>query len=181
MLHEFLRFPPRRTALRAGLIRPVRLGLAAVVVGFAVLAFVSFPPGGDVRAQSSASGLQHGAIDRERAAFPICDGPRRITCVVDGDTIWYQGAKIRIADIDTPEITRPRCPREAELGRKATQRLQSLLNEAPFRMEPAPDGRQQDRFGRELKVLKRGDTSIGTIMVREGLAQRWGSGRRGWC
>lgn len=101
--------------------------------------------------------------------------------MVDGDTIWYRGAKIRIADIDTPEVSRPRCPREAELGRKATIRLQSLLSEAPFRLEPAPSGRQHDRFGRELKVLKRGNASIGALLVREGLARRWGGPRRGWC
>jgi micrococcal nuclease len=100
---------------------------------------------------------------------------------LNGDTIWYRCAKIRIADIDTPESAAPRCEREAELGRKATERLQSLLNEAPFRFEPAPVGRQQDRFGRELKFVERGDTSIGSVLVREGLAQRWGSSRRGWC
>ncbi len=31
----------------------------------------------------------------------------RRTCVVDGDTIWLEGVKIRIADIDTPEISQP--------------------------------------------------------------------------
>lgn len=138
-------------------------------------------PAGNVRAETDIADFQPSPLDRERAAFPLCDGPRRFTCVVDGDTIWYRGAKIRIADIDTPEVSRPRCAREAELGRKATERLQTLLSEGPFRLEPAPGGREQDRFGRELKVLKRGNTSIGTVLVREGLAQRWGSGRRNWC
>lgn len=153
--------------------------------GLALLAslglVVSLLAAGKVQAQASASGLQPSVQDRERAEFPLCEGPRRFTCVVDGDTIWYRGAKIRLADIDTPEVSRPRCPREAELGRKATERLQSLLNEAPFRLEPAPDGRQQDRFGRDLKVVKRGQTSLGSVLVREGLAQRWGGQRRGWC
>lgn len=46
------------------------------------------------------------------ALFPICgDGPR-VTCVVDGDTFWHQGVKIRIADIDTPELSPPRCEAE---------------------------------------------------------------------
>lgn len=138
-------------------------------------------PRGGLQAQPGTANLQPGAQDRERAIFPVCNGPRRSTCVVDGDTIWYRGAKIRIADIDTPEVSRPRCPREAELGRKATIRLQSLLSEAPFRLEPAPSGRQHDRFGRELKVLKRGNASIGALLVREGLARRWGGPRRGWC
>ena len=47
--------------------------------------------------------------------------------MVDGDTIWLQGTKIRIADIDTPETHQPRCASEKALGDKATQRLQQLL------------------------------------------------------
>jgi len=155
----------------------VRLLAGLAIIGVAGAGLTTAP----LHAQTVAAGLKPGALDRESAEFPLCEGPRRFTCVVDGDTIWYRGAKIRLADIDTPEVARPRCPREAELGRKATERLQSLLNAAPFRLEPAPDGRQQDRFGRELKVVKRGQTSIGSVLVREGLAKRWGSQRRGWC
>lgn len=155
---------------------------ARLLAGLAALAVAgSAVPVGPLRAQTTGSALQPSALDRERAVFPLCQGPRRITCVVDGDTIWYRGAKIRLADIDTPEVARPRCAREAELGRKATERLQNLLSEAPFRLEPAPGGRDQDRFGRALRVAKRGQTSIGAVLVREGLAQRWGSGQRGWC
>lgn len=101
--------------------------------------------------------------------------------MVDGDTIWYRGVKIRIADIDSPEIVRPRCEREARLGQMATERLQSLLNQAPFRLEIPADGRSQDRFGRELRIIKRGDASLGLVLVREGLAVRWGGGRPDWC
>lgn len=39
------------------------------------------------------------------ARFGLCDGPVRVNCVVDGDTLWFRGDKIRIADIDAPEIT----------------------------------------------------------------------------
>src|SRR6185369_6931931 len=37
-------------------------------------------------------------------------------CVVDGDTFWMDGVKIRIADIDAPETHPPHCARERELG-----------------------------------------------------------------
>lgn len=101
--------------------------------------------------------------------------------MVDGDTIWYRGVKFRIADIDSPEIARPLCQREARLGQMATERLQGLLNQAPFRLEIPADGRPQDRFGRELRIIKRGDASLGLMLVREGLAVRWGGGRPDWC
>jgi endonuclease YncB( thermonuclease family) len=37
--------------------------------------------------------------------------------VVDGDTFWYQGTKIRIADINAPEVSHPGCPQKAEPAR----------------------------------------------------------------
>jgi len=39
-------------------------------------------------------------------AFQKCALGTRQACVVDGYTIWLDGQKIRIADIDTPEVSR---------------------------------------------------------------------------
>ena len=61
--------------------------------------------------------------------FSICQSTIRFNCVVDGDTFWMQGSKIRIADIDTPEISDPKCQSEYDLGMKAQGRLRELLNE----------------------------------------------------
>lgn len=121
------------------------------------------------------------ASDGERALFPVCRSGKRVTCVVDGDTIWYRGTKIRLADIDTPEVTRPACPREAALGRQATERLRELLNAGSFSLATPTSGRTRDRFGRELRVVKRGGQSLGEVLVNEGLAERWGGPRRAWC
>ncbi|MDP4605028.1 MAG: thermonuclease family protein [Erythrobacter sp.] len=119
--------------------------------------------------------------DRERAFFAICSGPVRITCVVDGDTIWYEGEKIRIADLDTPEVSQPACANEAALGRKATRRLQALLNAGPFTLEPNPAGRTEDRYGRSLMLVTRSGQSLGGVLVDEGLAEQWGGPKRAWC
>lgn len=100
--------------------------------------------------------------------------------MVDGDTLWLDGAKIRVADIDTPETHPPRCAREAELGRRATERLQALLNAGPFSVEEAGD-RDTDRYGRQLRVLTRKGDSLGDQLVREGLARPWEGKRRPWC
>ena len=37
-------------------------------------------------------------IDSNRASFGICFGPDRYSCVVDGDTIWFEGRKILVAE-----------------------------------------------------------------------------------
>lgn len=119
------------------------------------------------------------AEDAEYAAFAPCTTAARVTCVVDGDTIWYRGDKIRLADINTPETSQPACPAEAERGRAARDRLVALLNEGPFTLEA--QARDTDRYGRLLRVVRRGGTSLGAILVAEGLAEEW-QGRRGdWC
>lgn len=113
------------------------------------------------------------------ATFALCAPGPRVTCVVDGDTFWYRGEKVRIADINTPEVSEPDCAAEAKLGRRATELLTELLNLGPFRLEPAE--RDRDRYGRLLRTVTRGGQSLGDTLVAEGLAERW-QGRRGdWC
>ena len=63
------------------------------------------------------------ASDTQSASFGFCDTGGGSNCVVDGDTLYYQGTKVRIADIDTPETHPSRCAAEARLGDAATRRL----------------------------------------------------------
>ena len=124
--------------------------------------------------------LAFSAPDTESARFARCGAAPRVTCVVDGDTLWYRGAKIRLADINTPEVSQPACPREAALGEAASARLAELLNQGPFTLARAGN-RDRDRYGRLLRTVTRRGESLGAALVREGLAERW-SGRRGsWC
>ena len=123
--------------------------------------------------------VRQSGADRESASFARCRGPVRITCVVDGDTFWYRGEKIRIADINTPEVSEPGCAAEARLGEQATLRLVELLNDGPFALDSID--RNRDRYGRLLRTVSRKGGSLGEVLVREGLAERW-QGRRGdWC
>ena len=126
-------------------------------------------------AKGGGWGEEHGAL------FPVCAGPVRVTCVVDGDRIWFRGAKICIADIDSPEVSQPGCPRERALGERATERLRELLNAGGFTLEVPPDGRTRDRYGRELRIVTRGGRSLGAVLAAEGLAARWGGPERVWC
>jgi micrococcal nuclease len=113
------------------------------------------------------------------AAFALCASGPRITCVVDGDTFWLHGEKIRIADINAPETHSAACPAEAVRGAAATRRLIGLLNAGPFALETGT--RDRDRYGRQLRIVRRGGSSLGAALVEAGLAERW-QGRRGdWC
>ena len=119
------------------------------------------------------------SAEQYNVAFGRCGGPIRTTCVVDGDTIWLEGEKIRIADVNTPEVSRPDCSAERALGERATSRLTSLLNEGGFSLERID--RDEDRFGRKLRVVTRNGESLGTKLVAEGLADTWTGSRRSWC
>jgi endonuclease YncB( thermonuclease family) len=123
------------------------------------------------------------APDRETAHFALCDGPVRVNCVVDGDTFWYGGAKVRIADINAPEVSEPDCPSEAALGARATDRLVTLLNQGAFTLAPNNDGsgRDQDQYGRLLRTVTRDGASVGEVLVDEGLAEEWKGYRGSWC
>jgi len=94
--------------------------------------------------------------------------------VIDGDTFDYGGERIRIADIDTPEV-RGRCPEERAQAARATRRLRALLAAGPFQL--VRSGRDEDRYGRKLRVVVRDGRSIGDMLVAEGLARTW-TGRR---
>ncbi|WP_408589013.1 thermonuclease family protein [Novosphingobium sp.] len=111
--------------------------------------------------------------------FADCIGNHRVTCVVDGDTFWLDGTKIRIADINAPETSHPSCPYEAQLGAQATRRLTELLNAGAFTL--TTEGRATDRYGRALRVVMRGRQSLGRALVDAGLAEAWTGHRRNWC
>lgn len=114
-----------------------------------------------------------------RAAFAICGSGRRVNCVVDGDTFWFRGEKIRILDIDTPELSPPRCAEEERLGRAAKARLHALLNAGTVTLERA--GRDRDRYGRLLRRVHVNGQPVGDALIAEGLARPYGGARRSWC
>ena len=119
------------------------------------------------------------ASDAAASRFIFCHNGGGVNCVVDGDTFWMSGEKVRIADIDTPETHSPRCEAERTLGARATRRLRALLNAGPFSTRRID--RERDRYGRLLRIVTRNGRSIGSMLVVEGLARPWTGSRQPWC
>jgi endonuclease YncB( thermonuclease family) len=167
----------RWSELRVALLGGGLMGLAAATWSGPMM------PGGTARAvvEAPGPGAVAGApgVPERTVHFGLCHSGGGTNCVVDGDTFWMDGEKIRVADIDTPETHPPRCAEEARLGAAATQRLQALLNAGPVSL--ATGDRDTDRYGRKLRVVMRGGRSLGDTLVDEGLARRWIGHREPWC
>jgi endonuclease YncB( thermonuclease family) len=146
--------------------------LAAVVGVAGALWFAAAP-------HPSAVG-GNGLLVMNGGAFALCVRARQQNCVIDGDTIRYGGTKIRLEDIDAPEVFSPKCASEAALGRRATRRLLELINAGPFELVRTGD-RDLDRYGRQLRTITRHGHSVGDTLIAEGLARRWDGARRSWC
>ncbi len=116
----------------------------------------------------------------ERASFTLCGYDNGNDCVIDGDTFRYRGTTFRIADIDTPEVFSYKCVHEKELGEEATRRLHALLNAGPFVLE-GYESRDEDQYGRKLRLVTRDGQSLGMMLVGEGLARQWDGARHPWC
>lgn len=178
-----VRFDPRRPGESRKPPKPrfdietVALAVVALVA-VCVLGWVSadqyLPGGGDIATLTSPAPV---AAER-RVSFSMC-GRYRYTCVVDGDTIWFDGKNVRLQSYDTPEPYNDICggPAEVALAHRASARLLQLLNSNAF----AVDFTGTDRYGRTLATIRIGGRDVGDILIEEGLARRWPDGPEFWC
>lgn len=182
--------PPRRFSTSSSSFGSSRRGPSArqsapLLRSFAIVAVIAAGTLGAFHLQdtgrldSMLTSFTGSAADTLSASFSICGAGARTNCVVDGDTFWHQGEKVRIADIDTPELSPPRCASEKQLGEAAKRRLHALLNAGRFSL--VAGWRDEDRYGRKLRTVTRQGRSIGDVLVSEGLARRWDGSRHSWC
>ena len=142
----------------------------AVGVGLAAGAALAFWPTGEVPEKFHAN-----LVER----FGSCHVGGGHNCVVDGDTLWIEGVKVRVADIDAPETHDYKCASEKAQGDRATVRLRQLVNSGTVTLQSID--RDEDRYGRKLRIVMVDGESVGDILVGEGLARRYEGGRKPWC
>ena len=106
--------------------------------------------------------------------------------VHDGDTITirYQGTdqRVRLRGIDTPELWKPRCRREARLAARARAFVRSRLRAAQTIRLVEVDTRS-DPYDRWLAWVYVDGQSLAALTIQAGLGRRWraGGGRNNWC
>ena len=150
-------------------------GLIMVTVAIAAVIGWQFVP----MSWWSTPALAANGATEVRASFHICHVGGGTNCVVDGDTIWLEGQSIRIADIDAPETHEYGCPEEKALGDRATQRLQQLVNSGTITLSSVD--RDEDPYGRKLRVVYVNGKGVGDTLVTEGLARYYRGGKQPWC
>jgi endonuclease YncB( thermonuclease family) len=103
--------------------------------------------------------------------------------VIDGDTVIAEHGRLRFMRCDAPEIYRPKCPKERELGLKSAVRLMELVAAAKVKR---PDYVRRERayrkWGRRwVGILRLDGEDVCATLMREGLARLWDGKRRSWC
>lgn len=112
------------------------------------------------------------------SAIGVCRKGPRVTCVIDGDTFWWEGQKMRVAGIDAPERYGAACASESALAWRSAERLASLLSGGQVEIAPTDD---IDLYRRTIAEVSVDGTDVGRTLVAEGLARRWSGRREDWC
>lgn len=95
--------------------------------------------------------------------------------VIDGDTIRYKGETIRIANIDTPEISGAQCDSELRRALDAKAALKALLDgeSLDIRRGDPETGRTIDKYGRTLALVSVRGRDVGKILIQQKHARPW--------
>ena len=117
--------------------------------------------------------------------------------VVDGDTIALSGLRqhVRLVGFNAPETRNARCKAEAQLGQRAKQRLQVLVDTGSLELTfiacscpPGTEATQRCNHGRRCGVLRAEGRDVGSVLMSEGLAVPFQCGKascpptpRPWC
>ncbi len=97
---------------------------------------------------------------------------------VDGDTLDCAGRRVRLANIDAPEL-HGRCTAETQMAERAKLAAMIALADAPVRV--VPEGRD-DRYGRLIARVAIDGRDLGETLIAQSLARPYSGGaRKGWC
>ena len=102
----------------------------------------------------------------------------------DGDTCYVMidgnKAKIRLLELDTPEISKPKCEAELELGLEARDYLNNLIANAS--LVEIKTEYEKDYFGRTLAHLIIDGEDVSSMIVRNNLGVKYDTDNKmNWC
>jgi len=102
----------------------------------------------------------------------------------DGDTCYVtingEDTKIRLLELDTPEISKPKCDQELEWGLRARDYINNLIENA--KTIEIKTEYQKDFFGRTLAHLIIDEEDVSALLVKNDLGVVYKKGHKmNWC
>ena len=102
----------------------------------------------------------------------------------DGDTCYVtingEDTKIRLLELDTPEISKPKCDQELEWGLRARDYVNNLITNA--KTIEIKTEYQKDFFGRTLAYLIIDENDVSALLVKNDLGVVYKKGlKMDWC
>lgn len=137
-------------------------GIAAAAIAVGAVTYSSYDP-----AKAAA----------EASRFRQCYAGVGDNCVLDGDTIYVQRAKVEIAGIEAAQIRGGACSAERERGIDAAVRLVDLLNGGevtlsdPFR----------DPYGRSVQTVSVNGKDVAKAMIAARVVRPYTGAKHDWC
>jgi endonuclease YncB( thermonuclease family) len=98
-------------------------------------------------------------------------------CVLDGDTIYVQRAKVEIAGIEAPQIKGASCGDERERGIDAAVRLADLLNGGEVTVSKA----FRDPYGRSVSTVAVNGKDVAKAMTAARVVRQYAGEKHDWC
>ena len=125
---------------------------------------------------SAATLFHSGAPSAPPPRFGQCYNAGGPDCVLDGDTIYLAGEKVKIAGMETARIQGARCDDERSRGIDAALQLASLLNKGNVTL----GGTERDGDGQLRRTVEVDGQDVSSAMIGSGAAGQPGSDRN-WC
>ena len=100
--------------------------------------------------------------------------------VIDGDTIDVRGERIRVVNLDAPDVgSHAKCPLEERRGQAAKSYAIALVRSADE--VGLADREGQDRYGRSLARVTLDGEDFAAMMIDAGHGRPWRGRSSNWC
>ena len=99
---------------------------------------------------------------------------------IDGDTLIFGRERVRIANLDAPDVGRhAHCAHEQRLGEAARSFARSLVRNA--RRIDVVEREGRDRYGRTIARVLIDGRDFAQIMIQTGHGRPWRGRSSNWC
>lgn len=100
--------------------------------------------------------------------------------VIDGDTIDVRGERVRVANLDAPDVgSHAKCPLEERRGRAAKAYAIRLVRGTG--QIGLADRQGEDRYGRTLARVTLDGADFAGLMIEAGHGRPWRGRSSNWC